>query len=138
MSTENSQFCKFYSRLEAVLKEQGISKKDFAKMLGILPQQLSRYKKTYMPSPEILVRMAETLAVSTDYLLGVNTPVNSTGEELDELSPEICREHPTDNDAAEEWKQRALAAEEMAARMLSAATRYRDELAAIMEEYPFA
>lgn len=91
-----------------------------------------------MPSPEILVRMAETLAVSTDYLLGVNTPVNSTGEELDELSPKICREHPTDNDAAEEWKKRALAAEEMAARMLSAATRYRDELAAIMEEYPFS
>lgn len=77
MSSENKQIREIFSRIEATLKLRGISKKDFAARIGVLPQQLARYKSQQYPSIEILIRMAVALDVSTDYLLGLNESVNT-------------------------------------------------------------
>lgn len=53
-----------------------MAKKEFAERLGILPQQLARYRSQQYPSVEIIIRMAQVLGVSTDYLFGLNESVN--------------------------------------------------------------
>lgn len=84
MSSENKQICEFFSRIEAALKERGMQKKDFAEKLGILPQQLARYKSTQYPSVEIIIRMSLVLGVSTDYLFGLSTSVKQPSSETEQ------------------------------------------------------
>lgn len=62
----------FTRRLRAAIGKQ--KKKDLAERLGIQPQQLSNYIGGRIPVPSILVRLAEELSVTVDYLL--------TGREL--------------------------------------------------------
>lgn len=63
----------FRDRLEALLKSNGIMKKDLAKQVGISPASLSRYF-TMNRDPELryIMRIATVLGVSIDWLLGLS------------------------------------------------------------------
>lgn len=60
----------FGDRLAELLDEKEISQKDFAMQLNIAPTTLNGYiKNKRQPDFELVIRIASTLKVSTDYLL---------------------------------------------------------------------
>ena len=59
-------------RIRILRKEKRLTQKQLAKMLGVQNSIISFYEVgDRMPSPEILVKLAAVLHVSTDYLMGV-------------------------------------------------------------------
>lgn len=69
----------FGIRLRELLDERDLSQKEFAAMLSIAPTTLNGYiNGKREPSLELIVTIAKTMGVSTDYLLGLGI----AGEEL--------------------------------------------------------
>lgn len=68
----------FSSRLEILLDEFQLQKKDLAKEIGVSAVAITKYTKGLtLPSFEVLVSIANYFNVSTDYLIGlVNEPVS--------------------------------------------------------------
>lgn len=81
-------------RLKQLRQEHGWSQADLAAKVGTDPGQISRYENGKMtPSAEAVVRLAETLNVTTDYLLidssprrPLHAPENVLGDRLNTVS----------------------------------------------------
>lgn len=59
-----------YARLEEVIRNSGMTKKDFARTVGISTGNLGDWKSgKSMPSASALIRIAEQFGVSLDWLL---------------------------------------------------------------------
>lgn len=74
-------------RLRALRQARNMSQVDLAKRLGVTKQSVSNWENdNIQPSIEMLVKLARTFSVSTDYLLGLDY-----GECLDVsgLEPEL-------------------------------------------------
>lgn len=73
-------------------EEFGLSQKDVADQLGILPQAYSRYETgKFQPKVNDLLKLAATYNVSTDYLLGLsNAPQPSRVDEVFFAKIEAC------------------------------------------------
>ena len=58
-------------RIKALRTESDMSQKELAKMVGIAQNTLAQYESGIAsPSLKVLVKLAEVLNTSTDYLLG--------------------------------------------------------------------
>lgn len=86
-------------RVKELRKEHGWSQGELAERVGADPAQISRYENGRItPSADIIVRLADTFGVSTDYLLVEDSPrrpfrppEDALGDRLatlTELSPE--------------------------------------------------
>ncbi len=81
-------------RLKQLRQEHGWSQADLAAKIGTDPGQISRYENGKMtPSPEAVVRLAEILDVTTDYLLidssprrALHAPEDVLGDRLNTVS----------------------------------------------------
>lgn len=72
----------FGEKLSELLEERHITQKEFAKTLNIAPTTLNGYiKDKRQPDFELIKRIASTLSVSVDYLLGGGS-FNLTAKEL--------------------------------------------------------
>lgn len=72
----------FGSRLKSLLENQNFNQKEFADKIGITEATLSRYiNNLIVPKIEIVVKMADILNVSIDFLTG-NERELSESEEL--------------------------------------------------------
>jgi len=61
-------------RLKKTMKERGYNQKELAERTGLTEAAVSKYLSGYrMPHLEILVLLAKSLGVTTDYLLGVES-----------------------------------------------------------------
>lgn len=61
--------------LRNLIEQQGITQKELAMKLAITPSALGNYvQNTREPDYNTLVKIADYFQVSTDYLLGYNTP----------------------------------------------------------------
>ncbi|MGB9848926.1 MAG: helix-turn-helix domain-containing protein [Moorellaceae bacterium] len=63
----------FGQRLKSLRKEKGWTQEDLAAKLGLTRSAIAGYEspsKGYIPSPDILRKIAECFGVSVDYLLG--------------------------------------------------------------------
>lgn len=61
------------TRLRRVRKEQNMTQTDLADYTGLLPSAICHFESgRRMPTLKNLVLLAETLKISTDYLLGIN------------------------------------------------------------------
>lgn len=76
------------TKIFALLKERGLSQKQFAEYLNVKPQVVSDWKagrnNSYMG---LISKIAQYLGVSTDYLLG--NKKNPAESKLDEVRAEI-------------------------------------------------
>ena len=62
----------FGQKLRQLRKEHNLTQKELASMIGVKNSIISFYEVgERLPSPEIIRKLAETLHVSTDYLMGV-------------------------------------------------------------------
>ena len=60
-------------RIREVRQARGMSQVELAGLLGVTEQSVSNWENdNIQPSIEMLVKLAQTLAVSTDYLLGLD------------------------------------------------------------------
>ena len=60
-------------RIREVRQARGMSQVERAGLLGVTKQSVSSWENdNIQPSIEMLVKLAQTLAVSTDYLLGLD------------------------------------------------------------------
>ena len=60
-------------KIREVRQARGMSQVELAGLLGVTKQSVSNWENdNIQPSIEMLVKLAETLAVSTDYLLGLD------------------------------------------------------------------
>lgn len=63
---------KFAERVELLLKERGVTKYQLAKDTGISKSVISEYcKKTVQPTADNIIKIANYLDESTDFILGV-------------------------------------------------------------------
>ncbi len=63
----------FEKRLERLRKEKKINQSELARSIGLTQQTISSYEKgKNRPSMEIIVRLAQELGVTSDYLLNGN------------------------------------------------------------------
>lgn len=78
-------------RLREVREAQNLSQDDLSIRLGLGGAQMHRYETGKSdPSPEVMVRLAKELDVTTDYLLGLVDDPNTNLHEED-LSPDERR-----------------------------------------------
>lgn len=85
MSTDSSDtILKRGERLRAAREKSGLSQRELAKMLGLGINQINRYENGVNdPTSEVLVALAQTLGVTSDYLLGLSDiPQSYAGETL--------------------------------------------------------
>ncbi len=60
-------------RIRILRQARGLSQVELAKILGVTKQSVSNWENdNIQPSIEMLKRIAQTFAVSTDYLLGID------------------------------------------------------------------
>ena len=60
-------------RIREVRQARGMSQVELAGLLGVTKQSVSNWENdNIQPSIEMLVKLAQALAVSTDYLLGLD------------------------------------------------------------------
>ena len=82
--TERAANIDLGQRLAALRKERGFTQVELAKQLGVIQGVISSYEcGRVRPHPEIIVRIAEALGISTDDLLGRSKPKNGNGTQLD-------------------------------------------------------
>ena len=63
----------FYERIKELRNSLGINQVEFGKRINVSKQCISNWESGYIqPSIDMLVRIAKTFSVSTDYLLGLN------------------------------------------------------------------
>ncbi len=63
----------FGERLRQLRKQKNLTQKQLASFVGVKNSIISFYEVgERMPSPEMIVKLATVLNVSTDYLLGMN------------------------------------------------------------------
>ena len=88
----------FYRQLLKLCNEQNIKITPLIKSLDISQGNISRWKQGGMPSVEVLEKIASTLNVSTDYLLGKtdekNSPTNETVSDCEKELFTLYRELP--------------------------------------------
>ncbi len=62
-----------HDRLRSLREEKGYTQEEFAELLGETRLQIWRWEnKKSIPDAETIVRLAKTLNVSSDYLLGIS------------------------------------------------------------------
>lgn len=72
-SKEKEIILAFSERLNKLLEKSEISQEAFATLIGGSPAAVSKYRSGKgMPKSSVLLRMAQALSVSTDYLLGLS------------------------------------------------------------------
>ncbi len=63
----------FYERIKELRLSLGITQVQFAKKLNVTKQCVSNWENANLqPSVDMLIQIAKTFSVSTDYLLGLN------------------------------------------------------------------
>lgn len=73
------------ARIAALRRQAGMNQGELAKKLGISPSTVGMYEQGRRePSAEMLVRLAETFSVSTDFLL-TGSPAPPERERLESL-----------------------------------------------------
>lgn len=87
----------FVARVKELIKEKGISQKEFLETLGLGRNSFTHWSKYgNIPRHETLIKIAAYFGVSTDYLLGKTEerrPVESVAAITDDdLPPEALKE----------------------------------------------
>lgn len=64
----------FGTMLKELRKKSGMTQKQLASQIGVTKSVISFYElHERTPSPEVLIKLASTFHVSTDYLLGIDS-----------------------------------------------------------------
>ena len=82
----------FGAKLKKLRKEKNLTQKQLASLIGVQNSVISFYEVgERVPSPEIIIKLATALHVSSDYLLGIekNESVDVSG--LDEHDKMLVR-----------------------------------------------
>lgn len=73
----------FYERIKELRLSLGINQVQFAQKLNVTKQCVSNWENANLqPSIDMLIRIAKTFSVSTDYLLGLNDKPTINAEGL--------------------------------------------------------
>lgn len=71
----------FSDRLASAMKQQNLTQKDLAQKSGVTESAISYYVKgERTPSGDVLVRLAQALNETTDYLLGRTDKIEGDGK----------------------------------------------------------
>jgi transcriptional regulator with XRE-family HTH domain len=93
---------KFSERITDIMNERHITQKQLAEMANVTESAMSYYVKGgRTPRIDILSRLAAALNVTTDYLLGVDTPDEGNGGQLQYLQRGLGKLNPEQLDKAE-------------------------------------
>ena len=72
----------FATRLTAELQRQGLSQREYADRAGLTEVTASRYARgERVPRASVILKTAEVLGVTCDYLVGLSDDPHKTGEE---------------------------------------------------------
>lgn len=81
---------KIHSRIREARERAGMNQKQLAEVLHISTQSISAFERNKFPSLDNLRRIAETLGVSTDWLLGMDKPKATNYASLLSLLDELA------------------------------------------------
>jgi transcriptional regulator with XRE-family HTH domain len=96
----------FSDRIKATMKARGLNQKELAERTHLTEATVSKYLSGYQkPHLDVLVVLAKSLNVTTDYLLGVE---NKSQEENFQLVYEMIRRNKGAMSAEEKMKLIAL------------------------------
>ena len=93
---------KFSDRITDIMSERHITQKQLAEMANVTESAMSYYVKGgRTPRIDVLSRLASALNVTTDYLLGVDTPDEENVGQLQYLQRGLGKLNPEQLDKAE-------------------------------------
>ena len=76
--------------LRLLRKEKGYTCESLGAIVGVQKSAMSKYERgEIQPSQEVLLKLAETLDTTTDYLLGVSNTYLNIKKEYQEVPPDI-------------------------------------------------
>ncbi|KIR01637.1 Transcriptional regulator [Lachnospiraceae bacterium TWA4] len=82
----------FGKRLYNLRKQKDLTQKQLASLIGVQNTVISFYELgERTPSPSVIVKLANTFHVSTDYLLGVDKKESIDISELNESDKQLVR-----------------------------------------------
>ena len=71
-------------RIKELRLENELTQKELSDYLGLTPKMISFYELGQrIPPSDIILKLADKFQVSTDYLLGNDTPISPTGQKID-------------------------------------------------------
>nr|DAN91231.1 MAG TPA: helix-turn-helix domain protein [Bacteriophage sp.] len=71
-------------RIKELRLENELTQKELSDYLGLTPKMISFYELGQrVPPSDIILKLADKFQVSTDYLLGNDTPISPTGQKID-------------------------------------------------------
>jgi len=89
----------FKQRLREMREKRGLSQAQLAERAGLQPAAVSHFETgARKPSFENLVKLAEALSVTTDYLLGRERAAEAAGEEISALFRDLKNATAEDQD----------------------------------------
>lgn len=82
----------FGQKLRSLRKQKNLTQKQLADMIGVQNSIISFYELgDRIPSPEIIIKLAATLQVSSDYLLGLEKKESVDISRLEEPDKSLIR-----------------------------------------------
>lgn len=82
----------FGERLRELRKQKKLTQKQLATLIGVKNSIISFYEVgDRIPSPEIIIKLATTLGVTSDYLLGIERAESIDASGLDEEDKMLVR-----------------------------------------------
>lgn len=82
----------FGDRLRNLRKENNLTQKELASLIGVQNSIISFYEVgDRAPSPQVIVKLASVLHVTTDYLLGIEKQESVIVSGLDEEDKKLVR-----------------------------------------------
>lgn len=89
----------FRTRLREMRETRGLSQAQLAERAGLQPAAVSHFETgSRKPSFDNLVKLAEALSVTTDYLLGRERSAEAAGEEITALFRDLKHATAEDHD----------------------------------------
>lgn len=96
-----------YQRIKKLCEEKGISINKLENEIGVACSSLQKWKNTYSPSMDKIIKIANYFNVSVDYLLGrvdVKTPIPEILGDNDMISLQRAREKMPQRDREQMMK----------------------------------
>jgi transcriptional regulator with XRE-family HTH domain len=94
----------FYERLKELCKKRGTSVTAMSKKLGLSSGNVTNWKNGRNPKTEIIIKIANYLGVSVEYLMGNNESNNSTKTKISEEDIKVALFGGDDADADKKFE----------------------------------
>ena len=96
----------FSEKLKKLRRKNGITQEDLAKIIGLDRSSIGKYESSnVLPSPDVLIKMAEIFNVSVDYLIRENKLTTNVDIDDEDIKFALFGDIKIDDEVLDEVKR---------------------------------